>query len=310
MELIFGCVGGKHMRERVGVILVNYNGLQYNDKCIESILRSTIKEQIYIIVVDNASTDASLRELVKRWGNHQQVQIIPLKENLGFSRANNEGIQAALKQGIEYFLLLNNDTEIEPYTIEKMVESQKQTRAIVVPKVYYADRPEIVWCAGGEFSHIIKKPRQIGLNQLDKPQFQVSRYCDFANGCCLLLTKEIVEKVGFLDECFFLYYEDTEYSMRAMAKDVLIWYCADAIIYHKVNGSTKGNINSDNVYYITRNWLIFNKIHNKRRILFYMYFALNRLVWVIIWLLQGKRDSVEALLEGIEDFRNEKYGKR
>lgn len=298
------------MREKIGVILVNYNGKQYNDKCIQSILNSTIREQIQIIIVDNASTDGSLEELIERWGNHEQIQIIPLIENYGFSRANNEGIQAAIKQDINNFLLLNNDTEIEPNTIEKMAESQKRTGGIVVPKIFYADNSGIIWCAGGEFSRIIKKPRQSGLNRPDSPEFHVSKYCGFANGCCLFLTREIVNCIGFLDERFFLYYEDTEYSLRACEKGVLVWYCADAVVYHKVNGSTKGNERPENAYYITRNWLLCNRLHMKKRFaLFCIYFLLNRMAWMLIWIVQGKQDMVKALLEGVKDFFYGRYGK-
>lgn len=298
------------MEIKISVILVNYNGKQYNDKCIESVLNSTISEQIRIIVVDNASTDGSLKELREKWGKNEQVQIIPLEENLGFSAANNEGVRQSIKQGIEYFLLLNNDTEVEPNTIGRMVESQKRTGAIVVPKIFYADSPEIVWCAGGEFSPVIRKPQQTGLNRPDNPKLRVNRYCGFANGCCLLLTKEIIEKVGFFDERFFLYYEDTEYSLRTKERGVPIWYCADAVVYHKVNGSSKGNENPDNAYYITRNWLLCNRLHMKGRFpVFLIYFLMNRLAWAAIWTVQSKPEMVKALLAGIRDFASCKYGK-
>lgn len=298
------------MKEKIGVILVNYNGKKYNNKCIESVLRSTISDQLQIIVVDNASTDDSLKELREHWGENKQVQIIPLAENFGFSMANNEGIRLLTKQGIEYFLLLNNDTEIEPSTIELMVKSQKRTGAIVVPIILYADTPEIVWCAGGEFSPIIMKPKQLGINKPDNPKFRISKYCEFGTGCCILLTKEIVDKLGLLDERFFLYYEDTEYSFRAKKKEIPIWYCADAVVYHKVNGSTKGNEQPVNVYYITRNWLLCNRLHMKNRFpLFLCYFILNRLAWSLIWAVQGRLDKVRALWAGVKDFCYHKYGK-
>lgn len=294
----------------IGVILVNYNGKQYNDKCIKSILNSTICEQIQIIIVDNASTDGSLEELRNQWDNNDQVHIIPLKENYGFSKANNEGIRWSVKRGIEYFLLLNNDTEIEPYTIERMVDSQKKTEAIIVPKIFYADRPDIIWYAGGDFSHIIKKQSNSGINRRDSAKYMRSRYCGFANGCCLLLTKKIIKKMGLLDERFFLYGEDTEYSLRAKERGIAIWYCADAVVYHKVNGSSKGNENPDNAYYITRNWLICNRLHMKGRFpVFLCYFLLNRLAWIVIWTAQGRREQVRALGAGVRDFCHHKYGK-
>lgn len=298
------------MEEKVSIILVNYNGLAYNDKCIESIMKSTVNNRLQIVVVDNASTDDSLAELKNHWGKNDCVSIIELDQNYGFSKANNEGIKWSVERGIDRFLLLNNDTEIEPGAIEKMLEIQNNTGNIVVPKILYADKADTIWCAGGDFSTIIKKPRQRGLNQTDRGQFDKNCECEFANGCCLLLSKEIIDKIGMLDEKFFLYYEDTEYSLRAQKNGVKISYCSEAVIYHKVNGSTKGNEKPENVYYISRNWLLCNKMHlGKRFYLFFLYYLLNRIVWIAIWGMRGKLNMVLAVLDGICDYKAGKHGK-
>lgn len=304
------------MSATVSVILVNYNGKKYNDKCIKSVLNSTIKEHIRIVVVDNASTDGSLEELREQWGGHNQIQIVSLEGNYGFSKANNEGIRLSMEQGIEYFLLLNNDTEIETNTIENMYRYHLDTQGIVVPKIMYADYRDTIWCAGGDFTPIIRKPVQRGLNRQDQGQFARSEKCGFANGCAMFLSKAIVEKIGFLDERFFLYYEDTEYSMRAQSLGIPIWYCAQAVVYHKVNGSTLGNEKPDNAYYITRNWLLCNYLHRNDgcgrkgwHVAFLLYFVCNRSAWALIWFMQGKRPLCRAQMQGISDYRKQKWGK-
>lgn len=298
------------MEEKISVILVNYNGIAYNDKCIESVLKSTVKDRLRIVIVDNASDDNSLLELKKRWGKNDSISIIELDRNYGFSKANNEGIKWSAEHGIDRFLLLNNDTEVEPDAIEKMLQIQHNTAGIVVPKVMYADKRDTIWCAGGDFTAVVKKPRQRGLNQTDKGQFDADCECGFANGCCLLLSKEIIDKTGLLDERFFLYYEDTEYSLRARENGIMISYCSEAVIYHKVNGSTKGNEKPANAYYISRNWLLCNQLHlGKRFYLFCLYYLLNRIAWAAIWAASGKADMVAAVFEGIRDFMSGKFGK-
>lgn len=299
------------MEERITVVLVNYNGKEYNDKCITSIFNSSIKEQLEVVVADNASTDNSLEELKAHWGDNERVHILPLNQNCGFSKGNNEGIRWAAARGSKYFLLLNNDTEIEPDAIEKMVDCYRQSEGIIVPKVLYADTPHVIWCAGGSFSGVIKKSVQRGLNEADKGQYDENGVCDFANGCCMLLSDKIIDKLGYLDERFFLYYEDTEYSFRAGKKGIPVRYCAQARVYHKVNGSTKGNEKPDNAYYITRNWLLCNKMHMEswRFALFGIYFLLNRLAWAAIWLMQGKKDMAGGICAGIRDFRHGRFGK-
>lgn len=296
--------------EKVSIILVNYNGKEYNDKCIESILRSTISEYLQIVVVDNNSRDGSLELLRVNWGNNERVHIIALDNNYGFSKANNVGIEWALERGYEYILLLNNDTEIEAKAIERMIALQKETNAVIVPKVLYADKPNKIWCAGGDFSRYIKKPKHIGLNEYDNTYYDNNYRCLFANGCCILLTNTIIKEIGMLDERFFLYYEDTEYSMRINKMGIEIWYCGRAVIYHKVNGSTNGNSNPSNVYYISRNWLMCNKIYMKNDFyLFLIYYVANRMCWGMIWLAQGKWKLVKAMIKGISDFKREKTGK-
>lgn len=291
------------MKEKICVILVNYNGREYNEKCIQSIFANNCHGEISILVIDNASTDDSLADLNKLIEIYKNFHIICMEKNVGFAKANNLGIKWALEHGYEYIMLLNNDTEIEPQTIEKMLELQKRTGNIIVPKIFYADKPEVIWYAGGVLSPIIMKPKHRGAEKVDKGQYDDKMECTFANGCCILLTREIISRVGVLDERFFLYYEDTEYSIRAKKHGIGISFCKEAIVYHKVNGSTKGNLNSDNAYYISRNWLICNKQHMQLRFfVFYLYFILNRLCWSIIWLVRGNRDMIRAAWRGVRDF--------
>lgn len=296
------------MEEKISVILVNYNGMSFNDACIQSILKSSIRDSLEIIVVDNASTDGSLEALQKVWGDQEKVHIIALDDNYGFARANNIGIRWAMEQGYSTYVLLNNDTEIQEDTLERLLKCNQEHRALVVPKVLYADRPDVIWYAGGKLTPVIWKPVHRGLNRKDAGQYDREEKCDFANGCCLLMTKEIIEKIGYLDERFFLYYEDTEYSLRARAAGVEIWYCGQAVVYHKVNGATKGNENPLSVYYITRNWLLCNQMSmgGTRFGIFKIYFAINRMAWCIIWGMTGKKVMTTEVICAVRDYGNGK----
>lgn len=299
------------MEEKISVILVNYNGKDFNDKCIGSLLKSRLSALLEIVIVDNASTDGSFQELQEIWGEHPQIHLIGLDDNYGFSKANNTGILFAMERGIDHYLLLNNDTEVEPYTIENMLVCQRRTGSMIVPRIYYADRPDVIWCAGGEISRIIQKSKHRGIGRADRGQFEQDRLCSFANGCCLLLDREHVKAIGLLDESFFLYYEDNDYSLRAQDAGVSIRYCAGAVVYHKVNGATRGNEKPVNAYYITRNWMMCSRMHMKslRFGLFCVYFGLNRMAWTVIWSLQRKPDMIKAMHRGIRDFCHGKTGK-
>ena len=293
------------MEEKISVILVNYNGLQYNDACITSLLQSEGCGRIQIIVVDNASTDDSFRQLQEHWGEHPQVLLLQAGDNFGFAKGNNIGIRRALEENPDYIMLLNNDTVIEPDAIAQMVRLQKEKGGMITPKIKYADRPDIIWSAGGEFSRILKKSRHIGLNKPDGSAFDEDRQCSFTTGCCFLMSRVVFEQMGYLDERFFLYYEDNEYSFRARSRQITIWYCHSAVVYHKVNGATLGNEKAANAYYIARNWLICARQYLGMEYgLFLIYFILNRLVWMVLWSLQGRKDMVKATREALYDYKH------
>lgn len=296
---------------KLAVILVNYNGEKYNVACIESILANSGAAELKIIVVDNASQDDSMRLLGEKYAGNEQLELIRLDDNYGFSYANNVGIDRAKEQGADYVMLLNNDTEIMPDMLSQLWECAKRhPGSVAVPKIYYSDDRKRLWSAGGSFSPIIKKAGHIGLDETDQGQYDQEREIGFATGCCLWIPMEVVEKAGTLDARFFLYYEDTEYSFRLHRMGIPIYYCPRAVMYHKVGASTRGADSALCAYYIARNWLLCNRMHLGRRYpLFLAYYVLNRTVCCLLWLVRGKRQLVQATLKGIGDYRKGHFGR-
>ncbi len=296
---------------KLAVILVNYNGEKYNVACIESILANSGAAELKIIVVDNASQDDSMRLLGEKYAGNEQLELIRLDDNYGFSYANNVGIDRAKEQGADYVMLLNNDTEIMPDMLSQLWECAKRhPGSVAVPKIYYSDDRKRLWSAGGSFSPVIKKAGHIGLNETDQGQYDQEREIGFATGCCLWIPMEVIEKAGTLDARFFLYYEDTEYSFRLHRMGIPIYYCPRAVMYHKVGASTRGADSALCAYYIARNWLLCNRLHLGRRYpLFLAYYVLNRTVCCLLWLVRGRIELVRATLQGIEDYRKGHFGR-
>lgn len=296
---------------QIVIILVNYNGKQYNTACIESILAGKGGYEKKIYVVDNASRDDSMQILQERYGDSAEIELIRLDDNYGFSYANNVGIHKALEEGAEYVLLLNNDTEIAPDMLEMLIQcAQRHPGSMIAPKIYYSDHREVIWSAGGGVSPVIRKARHIGLDQTDRGQFETERKIGFATGCALLIPAPVIEKAGVLDERFFLYYEDTEYSFRLQKLGISIYYCPRAVMYHKVGASSKGADSPLCAYYIARNWLLCNHEHlGAVYTLFLIYYMINRSVCCLLWLTQGKRELVKATWRGIRDYQKHIFGK-
>lgn len=296
----------------IAVILVNYNGKQYNTACIGSLLKQRGGHEIRIIIVDNGSQDDSMQIIQDRFGEDSRIETIFLDDNYGFSYANNVGIRRAEELGADYVLLLNNDTEVhEDLLTELLACADRHPNSMIAPKIYYSDRRDVLWSAGGEVSSIIRKVRHIGLDQKDTGQYDNERRIGFATGCCLLLPRAVIERAGLLDERFFLYYEDTEYCFRLREMGVDIWYCPQARLYHKVGASSKGADSPLCAYYIARNWLLCSRLHLRGRYpLFLLYYVTNRAACGILWLVRGKRSLVQATWRGIRDHCRKKYGRR
>lgn len=300
---------------RIAVVLVNYNGKQYNVACIESLLaQKPFGEElntVKIYIVDNASQDDSMRIIRERYGADQRIETVHLDANYGFSYANNIGIRQAKAWGADYILLLNNDTEVQDDMLAQLVAcAGRHPDSMIAPKIYYSDRKEVIWSAGGAVSPLICKVRHIGLDQKDEGQYDQECRIGFATGCCLLLPGAVVDQAGLLDERFFLYYEDTEYCFRLRKMGVAIWYCPQAVVYHKVGASSKGADSPLCAYYIARNWLLCNRMYlGARYPLFLGYYALNRAVCCLLWMLRGRAELVKATGRGIRDYQRKRFGR-
>lgn len=296
---------------KLAVILVNYNGKQYNTACIESLFAAHGADEMRIIMVDNASQDGSVELLREQYGKTGDLELIALDDNFGFSYANNVGIRCAEEWGADYMLLLNNDTEIASDMLLRLLECAKRhPDSMIVPKIYYSDNRKCIWSAGGRVSPVIWKVRHIGLNEMDVGEYEQETEVGFATGCCLFIPMNVIRRAGVLDERFFLYYEDTEFSFRLRKMGIAIYYCPQAMMYHKVGAATKGADSPLCAYYIARNWLLCNKLHlGWRYPVFLLYYVVNRIVRCLLWLVQGKGALVHATLRGIGDYRRRRFGR-
>lgn len=294
------------MEDRIAIILVNYNGWKDTIECLYSLEKVNYKN-FEVVVVDNASTDKSVEELIKYGDNANiQYQLIVEKENLGFAGGNNVGIRYALKQNFSYFLMLNNDTLVDSDFLNELLKPFKNNKVgATIGEIYYAFNPRMIWYAGGEIDKRSLKPSHDRFKEIEDEHKSEIRQVSFATGCCLFCSKECLEKTGLWSEDYFLYEEDVDLSLRILQANFLIVYNSDAIIYHKVSAST-GKTNGFTEIYQIRNrlWLIEKYMSGISKILAYFYtvlMALNR--------VRKKEYSLRPMLEGIRAFTRGEKGR-
>lgn len=258
---------------------------------------------MFVVIVDNGSTDGSakrLSELVLEKKEH----LICLKENLGFSGGNNVGIQYAIDKGAEYICLLNNDTIVTSDFLDKMLE-RIDLNSVVFGKIKFFKNPDRIWFAGGNYNRWTGRTVHFGYNQEDIAQNQLRKNQNFVTGCLLLIPVTIIAKVGMLPEHYFLYYEDTEYSLRLVENGIDMKYAPEAIIYHKVSASTQKMPNKMR-YYNIRNSLIVVSEHEKgiKKIVAYLCITGRNIKRVIY----GDYDGW-TVMQAYQDFFAKRYGK-
>jgi len=242
---------------KIGLVSVLFNGVEVLEGFFESLSRQTFTNTI-LYVIDNSPDDIALDE-AKRLAEMYRIraEFINNRANLGVARGNNQGIYKALESECDYVLLLNNDIEFDEDTIRLMVEyAQDKGESIIVPKIYYHGS-HVLWMAGGHISKVRGISPHRGDGEKDWGQYDAIEYIEYAPTCFMLIKKEVFQRVGMMDERYFVYYDDTDFVWRANGEGYKIVYYPNAIVHHKVSFSTGGDESLFSIFYTTRNRIYF-----------------------------------------------------
>ena len=245
----------------VAIIIVNWKKYDITLTCIESILNST-NSNFKIILVDNESDNKK----VKNFKYRNQIEIIQNKKNEGFSKANNIGIDYALKNNYNYTLLINNDTLVEKNLIEVLLKTaQAKNLSVVQPLILNYNGKEI-WNAGGRINYFFGN--FITIKKLGNSLNSSHELTEWLTGCCCLFKTKIFKKIGKLDESFFAYYEDVDFSLRLKKDGYKIGFTSKTHIYHyesfsSISNNSKGGKLSPYIHYLNiRNHILILKKHS------------------------------------------------
>ncbi|WP_158607130.1 glycosyltransferase family 2 protein [Pontibacter oryzae] len=243
----------EHVREwpMVSIISINYNGLQYTLQLLES-LEQVSYPNFEVIIVDNASHEDPSE--IER--SYPHVKLLRSKENLGFAGGNNLGLDLA--KG-EYYLLLNNDTEVEPGFLEPLVSTLEGNPSIgaASAKLVFHHSPGVLQYAGSTpINPFTGRGKSIGFGEQDSARFSRTEPTARAHGAAMLLPARVVEKVGKMPEMYFLYYEEMDYCAMINKAGYEIWYVGSSRVWHKESMAV-GRDTPLKTYYMTRNRLLY-----------------------------------------------------
>ena len=286
------------MSIKTSIITINYNGLADTCALIETI---PFNEDMEVIVVDNASDHQEADTIAERF---PLVKVIRSDRNVGFAGGNNLGIQAA--QGT-YLFLVNNDTVFKDFNISFLIDRLESSSdiGIVCPKIRFAwDKNPIQFAGYTTLSMVTMRNRAIGYGEDDHGQYETARPTPYAHGAAMLIKREAVDKVGLMPECYFLYYEEIDWSMMFTRAGYQIWYEPKCTNYHK-ESQAAGQDSPLRTYYITRNRLLFVR-RNRRGILKGLSYAYLTAVVaprdILRHITKGRINLAKATYKGLRDF--------
>ncbi|KKU38275.1 MAG: hypothetical protein UX52_C0008G0016 [Candidatus Amesbacteria bacterium GW2011_GWA1_46_35] len=215
---------------KVTIIVLNWNGEKYIISCLQSLRRLAVRpHRIEVIVVDNTSTDHSVGLIKKKF---PQLLLIQAGQNLGYAGGNNIGLQYALDQGSDFAWIVNPDVQVHPQSLLALLEaaSTHPDGGIFGSKCYFAkgyefhkDRytpsqlGQVIWYAGGKIDWANLITQHIGIDEVDIGQYNQTRETDTVTGTSFFIRRQVLEQIGLIDPKYFLYYEETDLCVRALA---------------------------------------------------------------------------------------------
>ncbi|HEB01512.1 MAG TPA: glycosyltransferase family 2 protein [Candidatus Portnoybacteria bacterium] len=290
---------------KVTIIILNWNNWPDTLKCLESIKKINYPNY-QVILVDNGSEEKIEVE-------NPKLKVIYNEENLGFTGGNNIGIKEALDRQTDYILLLNNDTIVEPDFLKELVKvGESDSRfGILGPQIYFFNQPQKIWFAGGKLNWLKTKGTHLDLGKVESGHpAPKPKIVDYITGCCLLVKSEVVKKIGLMDEKYFLYYEDTDWNLKAQKAGYLSVLVPQSKIWHKASQSAKEG-SANYIYYHSRNGLLLAKNHGP---FFIRLMATLGSFWILkkqvakYLFFPKKRDWAKAVIRGIGDFYLGRFG--
>ena len=285
------------MEPLIGIVILNWNGTADTLECLESVTK-LVDANYRIYIIDNGSVKSCKQEVLSAYPS---VNVIELPINRGFAGGVNVGIKAALADRADYVWMLNNDTVVERWTLQNLlkVAETDPSYGIIGSKILRYDNRSIIDHAGGKIYPCMGRIKHIGSGKRDLSQYNSIRVVDYVTGCSLLAKRPVIEESGLLPEIYFLYFEETEWCIKASRRGWKVVYAPESRVYHKIAKSI-GQKSALTTYYFARNSLLF--IQRNFPLLLPMAIFWWPRYFVINHLMKMRIKHLKYALMGLHDF--------
>ncbi len=283
------------------VIVLNWNLPGETVACVNSLLDGDYPHQ-QILVVDNGSTDESVSQIRRCFGN--QIDIVETGVNLFYAGGNNVGIRRAMEAGADFVLILNNDTIVASDMVSQLVCTAQDCPdvGVVAPMIYFGDDPLRIWALGSQRYRWLPIPLDIGRGEIDYDQYTTPFEVDYVTGCAMMIRRSVFAQVGLFDPNYRMYYEDADLCARVQQAGFALVVEPRAKVWHMVSASANRQTITS-CYQRTRYRIRFYRQHPHgpfpwltRSLLW-----IQELAQVGIALIRGRTDLVKAKWRGLRD---------
>lgn len=246
---------------KVTIIIIHLKDIECLVDCINSLNKITYQDYD-IIIVNNGGRNTVLLDALDPI-SQRVTKVIDTEKNLGFAEGNNIGIRQALQNKAEYVLLLNDDVEVAPDFLSILIDAaeDRPDAGMLGPKIYRFNEPDRIWFAGARFNYNSCKAVTIESNEIDQSEDAIAVESDYITGCALLVKRGTIEKIGTLDERFFLYQEDVDWGLRCSKAGLKNLIIPGSHIWHKISVSSGGIDSLIRVYHKTRSHLYMARLY-------------------------------------------------
>ncbi len=287
------------MKPKISVIVLNWKGYKDSRECLNSLMKQKY-QNLEIILVDNESDKNELEKIKKEF---PKIITKANNENFGYAKGNNIGIKCAINNGADYVFILNNDTIINEQIFDKLLKEFDKNTAIVSPVIYYFKNNRKIWSAGGSFN------KTTGLTTLNH-SIPNKNKVSFIPGTAMLIDLNKLKKIGYFNERYFLYYEDTDLCQRFIKKGYSLKIAKNSKILHSISNASGGEYSSTFLYYMTRNHL-YNSNENLKGINKFTSKIISPLFFLFLMIKAVKYNQDPNIVNiAISDYIKGKMGKR
>jgi GT2 family glycosyltransferase len=251
----FFAVRGKTHMKKIGIVICNYNKVDRVLECIQCVLESQFTDYD-LYVVDNASTDGAPEAIRKKYGD--QLTLLENKENLGGSGGFNTGLRAAYEKGYPYLMCVDNDAMLDENAIGELYRflEEHPEAGMAGSKIYHLEAPDYIQQFGQKIDFDYFCTEVPHLNRLEDGSMPEYLYVDSVAACSLLVRRSTIEKIGFLPEENFLYWDDTEWCHKCNLAGMKVASVGTSKALHAM-GAKQEAVNTFPTYYAWRNWIYF-----------------------------------------------------